>query len=446
MEMTASGTIIAGTAALFAAIALVSGCATSGPEGPSLSAEPGQPTPAATTDPTRDSPAPGIGASPDATPAAPDGPDAWTGVELERGARTSPDVFAVEAGPFGLVALGGRQCVWPATAPDRPDPDDCYGLLWTSQDGRAWERLLPSEVNRIGVMFPASGPEPGFVAAGGGAEGIVVVGYGAHGDQLLRLMWRLRGAQALERVSTEAFGRVEWGAVAASPDRYVIVGTDVGGGVPRAAAWSSADGSTWTRAEDGPQFDIGGYVDTGEHPSHGGPRDVVWADGTFIATGMACDEIGSNCRTAVWTSPDGAAWTRLEVMGAPGGLRSVTAGPAGVVAVGSTCGDTCTGLAMWSPDGSTWETAEIAGLADPTGVAATPGGFIVVGRGEGPRISASTSVDGLEWTPVEGLPPLPQAILIRDIDVAVVGGRPVIVASTEGDEIRGYALVGPAQP
>jgi hypothetical protein len=133
-------------------------------------------------------------------------------------------------------------------------------------------------------------------------------------------------------------------------------------------------------------------------------------------------------------------------MGAPGGLRSVTAGPAGVVAVGSTCGDTCTGLAMWSPDGSTWETAEIAGLADPTGVAATPGGFIVVGRGDGPRISASTSVDGLEWTPVEGLPPLPQAILIRDIDVAVVGGRPVIVASTEGDEIRGYALVGPAQP
>jgi hypothetical protein len=124
----------------------------------------------------------------------------------------------------------------------------------------------------------------------------------------------------------------------------------------------------------------------------------MWsADGLTVAVGSADNH------PAVWRrAPDGN-WTLVSAPvlgGLPGHLTSVSEGPLGWVAVGSVTQDgTDEPMAYQSADGVTWSplpalTALAGSDAQFLGVAAGPGGYLVVGRqGSGKNASA-----GLWWS------------------------------------------------
>lgn len=136
--------------------------------------------------------------------------------------------------------------------------------------------------------------------------------------------------------------------------------------------------------------------------------DVAAGSGGLVAVGFDTDREAA----AVWTSPDGADWTRLahdeQVLGGDGrqAMYGVAAGGPGLVAVG------IDGLsaAVWSsPDGQDWSRVD-AGSTDLTdgaglgvfAVTAAGPGLVAVGT-DAARDAAAvwTSADGQQWVRVE---------------------------------------------
>ena len=115
----------------------------------------------------------------------------------------------------------------------------------------------------------------------------------------------------------------------------------VGGdeGREAAAVWTSPDGQAWSRVE------CEGLDASGPQfmraLAEGGPG--------LVAVGRD-DDAGT---AAVWTSTDGLAWDRVEdeALARPGtGMQAVTEGAAGLVAVGSDDGDEPGTAAVWIVD------------------------------------------------------------------------------------------------
>ena len=115
-----------------------------------------------------------------------------------------------------------------------------------------------------------------------------------------------------------------------------------------AAVWTSPDGIAWSRVpHDEAVFGGGGEGQLMQSVTVGGPG--------FVAVGQ------DHVTAAVWTSPDGITWSQVphdEAVfggGGPGqSMGGVTVGGPGLVAVG---GDSSRGqdAAVWtSPDGITW--------------------------------------------------------------------------------------------
>jgi hypothetical protein len=133
----------------------------------------------------------------------------------------------------------------------------------------------------------------------------------------------------------------------------------------------------------------------------------------YVAVGS--DDSDGDDDAAVWTSPDGVAWTRIRHDETNLGgsswqeMYAVAATDSGVVAVGATDAAAGPDAAPWiSPDGLTWTrvpgnlfafTGESAQVM--TAVVATEGGFVAAGldwSGGDQDAAAWTSPDGLTWT------------------------------------------------
>jgi hypothetical protein len=187
--------------------------------------------------------------------------------------------------------------------------------------------------------------------------------------------------------------------------RYVgldIVGTDHSGGVVVA---NSTDLAHWTTLASGAGAPFPGGLDGGRVALLVGPAGLV-----AIGPYDVCD---SQCPAAqVWSSVDGSAWTKHDEVPFGTILEGVTAGPKGIIAIGSR------GLEkneMWySATGELWRTVDLSGaeFADSgiASVGAVPDGFVAVG-GIGlvappPGVIGDTfgkpaawwSADGLTWT------------------------------------------------
>ena len=184
----------------------------------------------------------------------------------------------------------------------------------------------------------------------------------------------------------------------------------------RAAVWTSTDGRTWTRVPHTKVLDVGGFIDTMEDPMTGGMRSVIAGPAGLVAVGSVCQNSPAACQPAVWTSTDRSAWTRAEgVPDVPGVLKAIAVSGNQLAAVGAqSCsgnpmidaGD-CPALVLTSSDGQTWTQQPFEQPGDLRTITAIGDRFFATAP-DGPAL-LWTSGDGSSWVPadVDGGPAKP---------------------------------------
>jgi hypothetical protein len=212
---------------------------------------------------------------------------------------------------------------------------------WISTDGSSWQKEASPAFAGAPLRLTSITPWRGGFVAGGYAGNEF---FSANARLWLSpdgLTWRQANLSA-----TFANARV-WGVAAGGPG-LVAVGqsgpTDTPG---PAIVWTSVDGLTWTRVPDGAVFADGRMRAIAAVPSIG-----------FVAVGE--DLAGDT--GIIWISKDGRSWTRAPTdpsFGRPGiqvRIYTVSAGPNGVIAAGTFDDGVQYGeAAIWtSPDGRAW--------------------------------------------------------------------------------------------
>jgi hypothetical protein len=304
--------------------------------------------------------------------------------------------------------------------------------VWTSPDGLTWTRV-PSEVEGFGG---SGGQVMKAVAAGG--PGLVAVGFDESGGDSDAAVWTSPDGLAWTRVPHDdaifgGSGDQLMSAVAAGGPGLIAVGYDRSAGYRDAAVWTSPDGLTWTRVPHNDAVFGGSGDQVMNAVALGGPG--------LVAVGY--DRLSADADAAVWTSPDGLAWTRVPhdeaVFGGANSqeMRAVTAGGPGLVAVGfdGTGGGSA---AVWtSPDGLAWtrvphDEAIFGGTYDQmmlSVVAGGPGLVAVGSQGTGVDSDAAvwTSPDGLTWTRVPHDKETFDGLYFQEM-LSVAAGGPGLVA------------------
>ena len=252
---------------------------------------------------------------------------------------------ATTGGP-GLIAVG-------TSAPGLHKDD---AAVWTSTDGLRWT-LVPDD---SGDFSGAGDHHMAGVVAGG--PGLVAVGAVGSVDTGVAAVWTSQDGLVWTRVahSDEVFGGDGWqfmASVTVSDWGLVAVGGDSSGGDLDAAVWTSPDGLVWSRVvdTDGMLASSGDQVMAGV--TVGGPG--------LVAVGR--DKPGSNFDGAVWLSPDGASWTRIDTgdtLGGPGDqvVAQVSEVDGGLMAVGYERIEDRDAQVWESEDGLAWAKSSDPGL------------------------------------------------------------------------------------
>ena len=225
-------------------------------------------------------------------------------------------------------------------------------------------------------------------------------------------------------------------AVARSDAGILAVGTD-----GRAAAvWASADGVTWTmeslRAPAG--------VGAAEHLTA-----VAHASGGYVAAGYV--ESADAARSATfWLSPDGVAWSPAPAT-LPSGASEVTglaAAPGGdlVVAVGISGDERRGTAAVWrsTDGGASWQAVSNPSLAGGRMLAVAAGerGFAAVGENTDQTGAAAwTSADGSVWSPAPVQPSLANGGLQMVMAAVAADGPGFVSSGWKTDAGNGSAVV-----
>lgn len=304
----------------------------------------------------------------------------------------------------------------------------CWATVLYSADGQEWSHGGSTDETLIAVDYPATGPEPGMVDVAYGDGGFIGVGYDMR-EGMGAGLWHSTDGTAWERLpgADHIFDDFRFEAITSSPRGWVIVGQVFGADGPRGAIWTSPNGRAWTRIADGPVFDVGGYRDTLEEPGSGGIRDVVWGGDMLVAVGDACDDTGRACRPIVWTSPDGLTWSRSSLGGGEGRLSAVSHGSLGFIAFGTRCSPgQCGAVAYRSDDARSWEGWDMPGEDPVTSAVQSAEGVIGVAGLNG-ELALLGSTDGRAWAAI----PLPEELAaiidVRGVDVAVLKDAIVVV-------------------
>jgi hypothetical protein len=176
-------------------------------------------------------------------------------------------------------------------------------------------------------------------------------------------------------------------AVTATDAGFVAVGYREADGVRDGTIWRSVDGDAWELVDD----PILAGVEL---------VDVAPAPNGVIALGVeSTGARADHPRAVAFRSEDGSSWTRLPPLVATGDTypAAIAGGPDGAVAVGN---DASGASAIWrSEDGRTFERIAIGdpqtgGVVDPQVV---PNGFVGLGRLDGPPTFLHSG-DGAVWT------------------------------------------------
>jgi len=335
--------------------------------------------------------------------------------------RVGAEVTQPAVGMTGITPLGSG-FVAVGFEPDENGRQD--GAIFSSEDGMTWTRTaVDDEALTTGfvMLLAVADGGPGLVAAGYGCE--------VEPDPCVPYATAWSSTNGTEWVRTPPdFDVFSDGGgmydVVASPHGVVAVGAteywvdeEQTLLTLRPSVWVSPDGLEWVRAWDGVETerDIAAY----------GQFDVqmqavtVGSDGTLVAVGSMLDDQGVAV-AAVWTSSDGVTWDRVPhdptIFGGAGELEltmwDVVADTSGLVAVGGERRSGATHPAVWtSPDGLSWNRVELdPATADHAGrfgnVAVGGEGLIATGPGrfEGiGQVTVWTSADGASWDLIAGL-------------------------------------------
>jgi len=287
---------------------------------------------------------------------------AWTRLAENDPALTTGTVLMsgiVEGGP-GLVAVG-----WSCPDDGSPCEDGPFPTVWSSVDGTSWNRS-PVDVS-IGTMQDVVATDNGLVAAGHVAEWV---------DDVLwsrPTIWTSPdGVNWSQAWQDDPAQNPDWppsrGVIlklAVNPDGLIIALGKAEDGVGGAviAVWISTNGQDWERVEaDSAAFTVTtgllGVI----------PLDATWGPAGFVVVGSEASEgdfySASGFNVAIWRSPDGRAWTRVDTtdqdFGTTGSLSSIAALGSGYVAAGPSMGfvdewPSTEPVTVWtSLDGSRW--------------------------------------------------------------------------------------------
>lgn len=231
-------------------------------------------------------------------------------------------------GTYVAIGLVVRTC---CGGPPTPDDPVSGSAVWTSPDGVSWS-IIESPSFDEGTMQSVATNGARLVAVGGGTT------------------WVSDDAQT-------------WTVVSSVPpiDLIIAHGTDfIGVGSPgddpevwQPEVWRSPDGVNWTPVAIGGSLGIGRITDLMTTP-----------DGGVIAVGaeMTEEADGPGDVAAVWISPDGVNWSRVEEQPAfaDAYMTTVAYADGAIVSLGVEERGTGSVLAWRSSDGVTWErTGEI---------------------------------------------------------------------------------------
>ncbi len=360
-----------------------------------------------TASPAGGAPVPTQPPAPVATPAPAVSSLTWSRVaddEFVSGGPIDQTMQSVTVGGPGLVAVGA---------------DSSGAAVWTSVDGLSWSRVPDDESIFTGAgMAGVTVGGPGLVAVGGDRSG---------SRSSVAAVWTSVDGLTWSRVphddavfgggGFESFQSMK--SVTAGGPGLVAVGEDV----PNAAVWTSVDGLTWSRVPHDEAV-FGGEASSSSPELFVSMEDVTVGGPGLVAVGQGGGSFHMEWWTGlgsavVWTSVDGLSWSRVPhdeaVFGGDGDqlMTSVTVGGAGLVAVGlegSRPDENETDAAVWtSVDGATWsrvphEEAVFGGGALYMGSVTAGGpGLVAVGSDWSGSVSdaaAWTSVDGVSWSRV----------------------------------------------
>jgi hypothetical protein len=182
------------------------------------------------------------------------------------------------------------------------------------------------------------------------------------------------------------------------------------------APWTSADGRTWQ---------VGTSLDVTGLPFGASIEEGAEGPAGLVAVGRhpGCADDGSGCTpepaTAIWTSTEGRAWSRLDMQDAFGAsaVGDVSAGPEGYMALSpSTDAATASPVIWLSSNGTKWRKVALPDSAFTDAYLArgmvVPDGYVIAGRigsvaghgsGDYPATTPAVwwSSDGVAWTRVE---------------------------------------------
>jgi hypothetical protein len=146
-------------------------------------------------------------------------------------------IESIVEGPTGLLALAypyGDTCGGP----------ESVAAMWTSKDGRSWQRLPVTKSFPSGSVQTIAGGDAGFIALG------------THGTGDDQALWTSQDGRTWtpRKLPTVTSGTLALDAAESFADGFVLLGSVLGEGGcggpghVRPAVWFSRDGASWTRS------------------------------------------------------------------------------------------------------------------------------------------------------------------------------------------------------
>ena len=351
-------------------------------------------------------------------------PDLWSDIETRaaqsgelrnRGWRMRPAVVAVAAAVVVLLLVGGV-VLWTGFSGD-PQPviegptRTTTPQLTTTTTPTTTEPAPPLVAGLDWARIPHDdevfGPHGyGIADIVLGGPGLVAVG--ADTNESLPAVWMSPDGISWSRIryDEEVFGVPETlmhGVAVGGPGLVAIGSQCTEDDVANfrcwvPIVWTSEDGAVWTRLPtDETVFEPNSFV-TGIEPFDDG----------LVIVGSTCGE-DPGCRAAVWTSADGIAWDRSYVDDQAGEIEAVAVGGPGLVAVGYSCDESarCRAAIWTSDDAIAWTAVpydpDLFGELSEDAfheidVVATGGPGLVAMGHIGRQPTVWTSADGLTWS------------------------------------------------